>query len=85
MPNGRNFFLGKHRVRATFYHVTALFALTVIILNQLSIIDDKPALYITLGLFIVDYVAEMFDPHPTNPGPWYKRYFHRAFNTERVE
>jgi hypothetical protein len=30
-------------------------------------------------LFIVDYLAEMFDPHPEASGIWYKRFFHRAF------
>lgn len=31
-------------------------------------------------LFITDYIAEMYDPHPDTPGPWFRSHFHRFFD-----
>lgn len=75
----------KHRVRATVYHLTALTALAVIILNLTGLLSDKIALYITLTVFILDYVLELYDPNPDAPGPWFKRHFHRAFDDNDEE
>ena len=68
---------GRHRVRATFYHVGAAAVLLITGLSSLDAIPDSIALYITLFIFFADYVAEMYDPHPDNPGPWFKSHFHR--------
>jgi hypothetical protein len=78
-------FLGRHRVRALFYHVTALLAVSVEVLNQLNIIDKGLAYYFIWSLFFIDYMAEMFDPNPNKKGPWYKKidaFFHRFFDNK---
>lgn len=74
--------LGKHRVRASFYHISALLFLGFTAMQVTGILEDRTAFYLTAVLFVVDYIAEMFDPHPDNMGPWYKKYFHRAFDNE---
>lgn len=73
---------GKHRVRASFYHIGALMFLGITLLNFMHIVSDSQAFVLTSILFVVDYIAEMFDPHPDNMGTWYERYFHRFFNDD---
>ena len=29
-----------------------------------------------------DYLAEMYDPHPDAPGPWFRAHFHRLFELD---
>jgi len=48
----------------------------------MDIISDKTSTILTGILFVTDYLAEMYDPHPDNPGPWFKRHFHRFFDNE---
>lgn len=72
---------GRHRVRATFYHMVALVFLFSIMLWYFGYVSDKISYILTAILFIVDYVAEMYDPHPDNPGPWYS-HFHRVIDDE---
>lgn len=74
--------LGKHRVRAAFYHIGALLFIGITIFNIIGIVSNNTAYVLTCILFIVDYLAEMFDPHPDNMGPWYERYFHRFFEDD---
>ena len=66
----------KHRVRGSFYHMVALIFLVSTALWYFEIVSDKMSYIITAILFVVDYIAEMYDPHPENPGPWYA-HFHR--------
>ena len=73
---------GKHRVRASFYHIGALLFLGVVALNFMHIVSDSVSFVLTSILFIVDYLAEMFDPHPDNMGTWYERYFHRMYEDD---
>ena len=70
---------GRHRVRASFYHIGAATVLLCTGLNLVGAISDSIALGITLFIFFADYIAEMYDPHPDNPGPWFKSHFHRFF------
>ena len=49
-----------------------------------EIVSDKMSYIITAVLFVVDYIAEMYDPHPENPGPWYA-HFHRVVDDVREE
>ena len=70
--------IGKHHVRANFYHLVSLLFVTSVILWSFDIIGDQLSFIISATLFIVDYIAEMYDPHPDAPGPWFKRHFHRA-------
>lgn len=67
----------RHHVRATFYHIVASIFLITTVLWMIDIINDKWSLIITIVLFIADYIAEMYDPHPDNPGTWFKTHFHR--------
>lgn len=69
--------LGKHRARATFYHMVALVFLASTGLWYFGLMSDKVSYIVTAVLFVVDYIAEMYDPHPDNPGPWYS-HFHRV-------
>jgi hypothetical protein len=59
--------------------------LIVIAINILNIITDKTALYITVGLIILDWLAEMYDPHPEAPGRWFKKHFHRLWDDEKKQ
>ena len=70
--------LGKHRFRATFYHMISSVFLFSTALWYFGYMSDKTSYILTAMLFVIDYIAEMYDPHPENPGPWYS-YFHRAF------
>ena len=72
----------RHRVRATFYHiVSSLFVLTNVLWLSDNISGDTCAI---LGgcLFVADYLAMMYDPHPTNLGPWFVSHFHRMFDDD---
>tara|TARA_R100001594_G_scaffold1048_1_gene4342 strand:+ start:9296 stop:9535 length:240 start_codon:yes stop_codon:yes gene_type:complete len=73
---------GKHRVRTSFYHIGALLFLCITALTYMNILSDSVAFILTSILFVVDYIAEMFDPHPDNMGTWYERYFHRFFEDD---
>lgn len=78
MPN----ILGRHHFRARFYHLISLIFIVVTALWIMDVVSDKTATIFSMTLFIVDYIAEMYDPHPDNPGPWFKRHFHRFFDNE---
>lgn len=73
---------GKHRVRSTFYHVTAAIVVVSTLAQMLGLMSITFCFYVTTVVFFTDYIAEMFDPHPENPGSWFERYFHRAFDNE---
>lgn len=70
---------GRHRVRATFYHIGALVFLFTTVLHLFGIVGVTTSYVITAILFVIDYLAEMYDPHPDSPGPWFERHFHRFF------
>lgn len=74
--------LGKHHVRATFYHLVAIIFLITTALWLMGFVNDKWSLIITIILFVSDYIAEMYDPHPDNPGPWFKMHFHRFYDND---
>ena len=74
----------KHRVRGTFYHMVALVFLISTTLWYFGYLSDKMSYIITAFLFVVDYIAEMYDPHPDNPGPWYA-HFHRVVEIAEEE
>lgn len=80
--NLKETFLGRHRVRATFYHVGAVVFLITTALTIFGIIGVTGSYIITATLFVVDYIAEMYDPHPENPGPWFERHFHRFLDDD---
>ena len=46
-----------------------------------GMLSDKMSYAITAVLFVVDYIAEMYDPDPDSPGPWYS-HFHRAYDMD---
>tara|TARA_B100000929_G_scaffold247489_1_gene206219 strand:- start:1515 stop:1754 length:240 start_codon:yes stop_codon:yes gene_type:complete len=73
---------GRHRVRATFYHIGAIVFLLTTALHLIGIVGVTTSYVITAILFIVDYIAEMYDPHPDSPGPWFKRHFHRFLDDD---
>jgi len=59
------------------------------ILWGVGIIPDNVSTIIGMILFATDYIAEMYDPHPETPGPWFASHFHRLYDggkeDERVE
>ncbi len=73
---------GRHHVRATFYHIVAIIFLITTTLWLFGVVNDKWSLIVTIVLFVSDYIAEMYDPHPDNPGPWFKSHFHRFYDGE---
>ena len=70
----------KHSIRSNFYHAVSLVFVVSTTLWACDVIDDKTSTIIGAVLFFADYLAHMFDPHPENTGPWYKRYFHRMYD-----
>jgi len=78
-------FFNRHRVRSTFYHLVLIATIIVIVLNAYNIIPDKTALFITVSLIVLDWFAEMYDPHPEAPGRWFKKHFHRLWDEEENE
>ena len=75
----------RHRVRATFYHGVALLFVLSTALTEAGIIDIGTGFWIGVILFFADYVAEMYDPNPESPGPWFKSHFHRFFDGDNDE
>lgn len=73
---------GKHRVRASFYHIGAGLFLGITLLTYTNIVSTSTGFILTSLLFVIDYLAEMFDPHPENMGTWYERYFHRFYKDD---
>ncbi len=71
--------IGNHHIRATFYHLVSGIFIISMVLWYFNIIGDHTCTIISLVLFTTDYIAEMYDPHPDTPGPWFKRHFHQAF------
>jgi len=74
--------MGRHRVRSTFYHLVAIVFLVTTVLYFSGVISETVSFYVTAVLFVIDYLAEMYDPHPDSPGPWFKRHFHRFLDGE---
>lgn len=73
---------GRHRVRSTFYHVIAAVVVVSTIASLIGLMSVTVCLVITTVLFFVDYLAEMYDPHPENPGKWFEAHFHRFLDDE---
>ena len=71
-------FFNEHRVRANFYHLVAMAFLITTIFWSFDIITGEASFIIGMILFATDWVAEMYDPHPENPGPWFVSHFHRV-------
>lgn len=76
-------FCHRHRLRSSFYHAIAIIFLIVAGLQVAGAIDPDTAFWWGLALFAIDYLAEMYDPHPENPGPWFKSHFHRFFDDDK--
>ena len=68
------------------YHIGAAVFTTVALLyyivlgNSFGWFDGFCVAY-----FVFDYAAEMYDPHPDTPGPWFKAHFHRFFDGDVEE
>jgi len=77
MTNKLNYFFDEHRVRGNFYHLVAIAFLITTVLWSFSILNDSASFMIGMVLFATDWLAEMYDPHPEKPGPWFKSHFHR--------
>lgn len=80
MARGR--LLKNHRIRATVYHFGAILFLimTFIYYNSMESVVVTWYEIFCIAYFVFDYLAEMFDPHPETPGPWFIRYFHRIYD-----
>lgn len=75
---------GRHRIRANFYHFVSFLYVLTMILWGVGALTDMASTWIGFTLFVIDYIAQMYDPHPENPGPWFKRHFHRFYDDEEV-
>ena len=73
-----NTFFNEHHVRANFYHLVAIAFLITTILWSFALISGSASFVIGIILFATDWLAEMYDPHPENPGPWFASHFHRV-------
>jgi len=77
--------VGKHHIRANFYHLVSLIFVVSVILWSFGIISDQTSFIISTVLFTTDYIAELYDPHPDTPGPWFKSHFHRALDNSETD
>ena len=80
-----NNFFNEHHVRANFYHVVAVAFLITTVLWSFDIISGTASFIIGIVLFATDWIAEMYDPHPENPGPWFESHFHRICDKKSVK
>ena len=71
---------GRHRIRAVFYHGSVVIAVAILIAWEFGLVSDNISVYAPVAVLVIDWIAEMYDPHPDNPGPWFKRHFHRLFD-----
>lgn len=76
---------GRHHIRANFYHFVSMLYVLTMVLWLLNIMPGNLATWLGFGLFIADYLAEMYDPHPENPGTWFQRHFHRFLDDIDLE
>ena len=67
----------RHHIRSTFYHAGILLFIAATIFWFKDIDWSHPYTIFCAGLIVVDYIAEMYDPHPDAPGKWFERHFHR--------
>ena len=72
----------RHRVRATFYHIVSIVFVVINLLWLNGHMSGDLCAMIGGFLFIADYLAMMYDPHPDKPGLWFKSHFHRFFDDE---
>lgn len=75
---------GRHHVRANFYHFVSFLYILTMAFWGLHIISDTASTLIGFTLFAIDYLAQMYDPHPDNPGPWFVRHFHRFIDDDEA-
>ncbi len=88
MRKRASLFFGRHRVRATFYHLGFILFLIMSALDYYNLVDAELVKTFLYVLVVVDYFAEMYDPHPDLPGPlfgknpvlWLKFHFHRMWD-----
>lgn len=78
----RNKIFGVHRVRANFYHFVSALYISTMGLWLGGVISDPVATWFGFTLFVADYIAEMYDPNPESPGPWFASHFHRFLDDD---
>lgn len=72
---------GRHHIRASYYYLGLIGTLLALCAEYFDLVTTSTALYISVFFIVTDFIAEMYDPHPTNPGPWYK-HFHRLWDNK---
>ena len=79
--------IGRHRVRANFYHFVSILYVITMALWFTGWMGGGFATWFGFFLFVIDYLAQMYDPHPDQPGFWFKRHFHRFLddNSEKED
>lgn len=81
----KSLLFGRHRVRANFYHLVGVLYLVTMVLWIGDLLSDSFATWFGFFLFAVDYLAQMYDPHPDNPGPWFRIHFWRLFDEDKLD
>ena len=76
-------YFNRHRVRTWVYHVGAIL-FTFVALTYYLVLSNPFGWFdgFCVAYFLFDYLAEMYDPHPDNPSPWFKAHFHRIWDDE---
>lgn len=70
--------IDRHHIRSNFYMFVASAYMVMMVLWSFSFLTDSATVIIGLLLFVTDFIAEMFDPHPDKPGKWFSTHFHRV-------
>jgi hypothetical protein len=63
----------------------AIAFLITTVLWSFNAISDTASFMIGMVLFATDWIAEMYDPNPENPGPWFASHFHRICDKKSVK
>ena len=85
MKKRLDIFFNEHNVRANFYHIVAVAFLITTVLWSFNAISDTASFMIGIVLFTTDWIAEMYDPNPENPGPWFETHFHKISDDTSVK
>ena len=72
----------RHHIRSTFYNAGIILFVSGSMLNYTGDVNDFVYKWFCIALIVIDYIAEMYDPHPDSPGPWFKKHFHRMLDNE---
>lgn len=71
-------------VRAIIYHSVAVITVVICVLVYFGELSEHFSYVAGITLFFVDYIAQLFDPHPHNQGFLYKKLVSSVVSVKKV-